>query len=240
MLDLGTLGGTLGLASAINNRSQVAGLSNLAGDLTFHPFLWSRGKLKDLGTLGGDNGQANAMNDDGGIVGKADLPGSQTHDAFLWEDGVMKDLGRIGGDACSNAHGINSSGQIVGNSSDCFVPAHAFLWERGGPMMDLNALIPPDSKVTLTQATFINDRGEITAQGNLSNGDTHAFLLIPDGDCDRDDEARIAASQNNAAPTQYPATMKQDSESLLSPAERIRGMMRQRYHLPGQPAAPRD
>jgi probable HAF family extracellular repeat protein len=240
MLDLGTLGGTLATVSAINNQDQVVGLSDLIGDLTFHPFLWSRGKLKDLGTLGGDDGQANAMNDAGGIVGKADLPGSQAHDAFLWEDGVMKDLGRIGGDACSNAHGINSTGQVVGNSSDCFVPAHAFLWEQGGPMMDLNGLIPSNSNVTLTEATFINDRGEITAQGNLSNGDTHAFVLIPDGDCDEDNEARIAASQNNAAPRQHPATMKQGSESLLSPAERIRSMMRQHYHLPGHPAAPRD
>jgi len=53
MADLGTLGGTMGFATAINNRGQVVGQSNMAGDQTAHPFLWGRGKLKDLGTLGG-------------------------------------------------------------------------------------------------------------------------------------------------------------------------------------------
>jgi hypothetical protein len=68
----------------------------------------------------------------------------------------------------------------------------------------------------------------------------HAVLQIPDGDCDDDCEGSIAASQNNTAPAQFPATMMLGSESLLSPVERYPNMMRQRYHLPGQPAAPRD
>src|SRR4029077_18047835 len=62
MLDLGTLGGTVGRALMINNLGQVIGQSSLAeapgacitGDsLTSgcHAFLWDRGILKDLGTL---------------------------------------------------------------------------------------------------------------------------------------------------------------------------------------------
>jgi probable HAF family extracellular repeat protein len=39
----------------INNQGQVIGISTLAGDQTYHPFLWDRGTLKDLGTLGGNN-----------------------------------------------------------------------------------------------------------------------------------------------------------------------------------------
>jgi probable HAF family extracellular repeat protein len=44
MIDLGTLGGTQGFATALNNRGQVVGQSNLAGNQTAHPFLWDRGK----------------------------------------------------------------------------------------------------------------------------------------------------------------------------------------------------
>jgi probable HAF family extracellular repeat protein len=83
MTDVGTLGGVCGFATDLNNRGQVIGNSDLAGDLTFHPFSWTKsGGMKDLGTFGGDNGQANALNDAGEIVGKADFPGSQLHDAF--------------------------------------------------------------------------------------------------------------------------------------------------------------
>jgi probable HAF family extracellular repeat protein len=71
MIDLGTLGGTLGVANWLNNRGQVVGQSNLAGDLTAHPFLWDRGSLKDLGTLGGTFGVATSVSDAGVIVGGA-------------------------------------------------------------------------------------------------------------------------------------------------------------------------
>src|SRR5450755_1032141 len=47
LIDLGTLGGTCGFGSTINNRGQVVGQSDLAGDVYFHPFLWDRGKLTD-------------------------------------------------------------------------------------------------------------------------------------------------------------------------------------------------
>jgi len=56
MTDIGSLGGTLGSPSGFNNRGQVIGTSNLAGDLTSHPFLWSKKTgLQDLGTLGIDS-----------------------------------------------------------------------------------------------------------------------------------------------------------------------------------------
>jgi hypothetical protein len=49
------------------------------------------------------------------------------------------------------------------------------------------------------------------------------------------------ATQHTSAPTaDQPATMKQGNENPGSPLERFRSQLRQRYHLPGQPAAPRD
>jgi probable HAF family extracellular repeat protein len=208
MLDVGSLGGTLALGAGVvplNDRGEMVGFSNLAGDAIFHPFHWTKSKgMEDLGTLGGNNGEANSINDAGMIVGKADLPGSKTHDAFLWtRKAGMKDLGTQDGDPCSNALAINSKGQIVGGSTDCSNFLHAFLWEDGGPMIDLNSFLPPGSGATLTEATFINDRGEISVQAVFSNGDNHAALLIPcggnDDDCQGDSIGRSNTSAHPAA-----------------------------------------
>jgi hypothetical protein len=53
------------------------------------------------------------------------------------------------------------------------------LWENGGPIIDLSTLISPGAAVTLIEAIFINDRGEIAALGKLANGDEHAIVLFP-------------------------------------------------------------
>jgi len=201
MLDLGTLGGTFALTFALNNRGDVAGLSFLAGDSVFHPSLWHQGGVNDLGTLGGDNGNAESLNDATEVVGEADLPGpsgSQLFHAFLWRRGVMTDLGTQDGDPCSLALSINSRGQVVGGSTDCstLLNGHAFFWEQGGPMVDLNSFVPPSSNLTLTVATLINDRGEIAVQGVLPNGDTHAVLLIP---CDEEHGDRKGCEDQGAS-----------------------------------------
>src|SRR5258708_18424776 len=116
MKDLGTLGGTLGVVNAFNNRGQVAGQSNLAGDLTAHPFLWDGRALKDLGTLGGSFGFATALNDIGEVGGGANTADDEAFHAFLWTNGVMKDLGTINDDTCNLAHWINSKVTLLPTS----------------------------------------------------------------------------------------------------------------------------
>jgi probable HAF family extracellular repeat protein len=188
MLDLGSLGGTLADVFKINGRGQVAGNMSLPGDEFQHPFVWDRGTLTDLGTLGGNNGYAKWMNDAGVVVGEADFPGDVLHNAFLWKDGVMTDLGNLG--VTSSAHYINSRGQVVGASRVSFETGEirAFLWENGGPMIDLNTRVPADSGLELVYALSINDRGEIFGLGMPGGGPSadvftrgHAFVLIPVG-----------------------------------------------------------
>jgi probable HAF family extracellular repeat protein len=184
MTDLGTLGGTIGFAQGANNRGQIIGQSNLAGDLTFHSFFSDQGVLTDLGTLGGDNVSANWLNDEGETVGRSDTTTPGIFGAFRWKNGTMSALGRVGTDPCSNARAINSHEQIVGSGSDCSYPLHAFLWENGGPSVDLNTLVSegPDFQVLI--AYNINERGEIAGTGvpaGCNNIDScgHLFLLVP-------------------------------------------------------------
>ena len=186
MISLGSFGGTSGCATFINNRDQVVGYSYLAGDGSYHPFLWERGRpLVDLGTFGGPNGIAFWINEPGEVVGDADVaspPGcgdSSLFHAFLWRHGVMTDLGTIAGTDCSTAAAVNSRSQVVGSSfTSDFSVFDAFLWENGS-MADLNSLVSPPSALHLTKGVDINERGEIAGFGFLPNGDVRAFLLIP-------------------------------------------------------------
>lgn len=244
MFDLGSLGGTSGCATFLNNGGQVVGYSNLAGDLTFHPFLWERGRLRDLGTLGGPTGIALWINELGEVVGNADLPSPPgctssncVFHGFLWKDGVMTDIGTLAGTDNSTAASINSKTQIVGASfpSD-FSFFNAILWENSS-LVDLNTLIPPNSALHLFKGVDVNERGEIAGFGGLPNGDTHAFLLIP---CDENHpnvegcdyslvEAGAAVSQSNPAVRGVPTAL---------PASLLHRMTR--YHLSGRAFGPRN
>ena len=85
----------------------------------------------------------------------------------------MTDLGILGGNY-SYAYGINNAGQVVGSSGAADSGFnHAFLYSNG-QMMDLNDLIDPSLGITLTEATGINDHGQIVANGGLD-----AYLLTP-------------------------------------------------------------
>ena len=183
MIDLGTLGGTLGFPTGLNNRGQVIGQMNLAGDANFHAFLWDRGLLTDLGTLGGDNAAASWINDSGEILGISDLPGDLSWHAFLWKNGVMTDMGTPDGNGCSDPNVINARGQAVGRSTDCLNHVlHTFLWENGS-IVALEDLVSPASEIKILDNISINDRGEIPANGILPNGDVRTILLVP---CDDD------------------------------------------------------
>jgi probable HAF family extracellular repeat protein len=246
MIDLGTLGGTLGVQTWLNNRGQVVGTMNLAGDVNSHGFLWDRGSLLDLGTLGGNNSQANWINDAGHIVGSADLPSSPpgctgracVHHAFLWKNGVMTDLGLVSPGPCSTAISVNSKDQVLSDTGICGVgggpPGFS---EHGQPMVDINTLVLPGSGLQVVETFDINDRGEIAGLAALANGDTHAVVLVPAS------EAEIAAASAfpvaKAAPITKSPTLSAESPQTPRGMAAWRARLAQRYRIPGT-GVPRD
>lgn len=243
MIDLGTLGGTTGYSVWLNDWGQVVGDSNLAGDEYSHGFLWDRGVLRDLRPPqknGGNYSWVYWINELGDVVGGATLSGDELNDAILWRLGKPIDLGTIGQDVCSEATGMNDFGQIVGISNECSGPwdpsgwatMRAFLWQKGRPMVDLNALVEKNpSNLHLYWGAYINDSGEILAQGLLPTGDIHAALLVPSGDCKADCERRILASQN--APS-VRAKTGLTSRAFGKQGKWLHNRLGQRYALPGQ------
>ena len=79
------------------------------------------------------------------------------------------------------------------------------------------------------RATYINDLGEIVAQGVLPNGDVHTAVLIPSGDCDQACEQRIVQSQNSLV---APANLGSGTLARTRPMDRWRGPLERR--VPGQ------
>jgi probable HAF family extracellular repeat protein len=214
----------------MNNRGQVVGGSNLAGDTESHAFLWEKGTLTDLSTLGGTFSAATAINDAGEVSGGATIGGDLVVHAFFWKQGVMTDIGTVGGDDCSFAFDINSTGQVVGQSFQCNVNTvpHAFLWEHGH-IIDLNDFVPSGSSLTLLDAERNNDRGEIFGIGSLPNGELRAFVLIP---CQNDDDGCQGESPTGVTQTSPALVMQNPTASGPSPSERmaaIRARLAHRY-----------
>ncbi len=124
--NLGSLGGKgWNTPVSINNRGQIAGFSDLPGDVkdgvltaNFHAFLWTKEHgMQDLGTLSGDNvSEATGINEQGQVVGVS-FPSSH---AFIWQDGKMTDLNAL---IPSDSHlalistgDINDRGEITGQA----------------------------------------------------------------------------------------------------------------------------
>jgi probable HAF family extracellular repeat protein len=157
-------------ATSINNFDQVVGNAFESSTNTTRSFLWHHGKIRFLPTLGGKSNYAAAINDWGVIVGLSSLAGDLNSHAYVYADGKIYDLSPDPA-SFSDAYGLNRLGRVVGSCN-----GHAVLWQIRGKMRDLNEMIDPGSGWTLTEATGINDLGQITGNGT-HNGLSRAFLL---------------------------------------------------------------
>jgi probable HAF family extracellular repeat protein len=136
MTSLGSLGGAISVALAINNNDEVVGYSYVPTGET-HPVLWRNGTVTDLGKLPGTDylfSEAVGINNLGQIVGtssdaRVGVAGARS---WIWQNGVMTDLGTLPGGTYSAAAAINDAGQIVGYG-DSGIPGlnRAWIWQNG-------------------------------------------------------------------------------------------------------------
>ena len=147
VIDLGTLGGSSAAATSINDRGVVVGYSSTpTGEV--HAFQWRRGRMTDLGTVEGQSfSTAEAVNNRGQIVGESGGP-------VVWRRGAPTRLQLPGGAEYGSALDNNDRGNIVGYAG---FPSgrtinRAVIWRHG---------IPTDLETGFSQATGVNDRGQI-------------------------------------------------------------------------------
>ena len=131
VIDLGTLGGAVSAANALNNIGWATGFSTKA-DGTQLATLWANGRQVPLGTLGGPNSDvAWPVKNNFGLI--SGISENGVHDplnetfscpafgffsgnscvAFAWQNGVITPLPGLGGNNSIGA-GDNDLGQIVG------------------------------------------------------------------------------------------------------------------------------
>ena len=98
---------------------------------------------------------------------------SETAEAFIHTDvGGMKGLGQLGGTQ-SVAYAVDSSGLAVGTATLPTRNRHAFAYIRNN-MLDLNWLLATPMNSVLTEATSINEAGQI-----LVNAGGRVYILTP-------------------------------------------------------------
>lgn len=187
--NLASLGGTISRGNSINNRSWVAGYSNLSGNESRHASLWRNESLLDLGTLGGPNSSVAwpVKNNIGLIAGIAQtdtpdplgenwscaafFPGATatgpTCLGFVWQAGVMSALPTLGGNN-GFATGANNHGQVVGWAENTVhdptcVPPQVLQFRAVIWASEGNQIreLPPLPGDTSGAATAINDKGQV-------------------------------------------------------------------------------
>ena len=168
--DLNKQSGETWTSRAINDKGQVAGVSDIDA------VLWTKAKgLMHLGTLHqGSFSGAFAINPSGTILAGQDLYQGNIFTALAWiadssGNYVINNLG------LGEAFGANDGCQVVGVSG----MNQAFVWTPMDGRKDLNTLIPPNSGAVLQQAFGINNAGQIVVQGMDSQHHPRGYLLTP-------------------------------------------------------------
>jgi probable HAF family extracellular repeat protein len=185
LTDLGSLGGSNSMASAINANGLVTG-STSTPTASEHAYSYN-GVMTDIGVCpGASTSQGRAINAAGHIAGWCFFPQVNGYPnghpadrhAFLWTPASgMRDLGSLG-NRRADVFGIGSDDTVVGFMVNSAGARVAFIARAGGALTDLNTLIAAGSGWVLTEAHAINAKGQIAGTGTL-NGVVTGFVLTP-------------------------------------------------------------
>lgn len=157
----------------------------LAGAPSFgEAFLFdlASGTTTPLGTLGGDTSAALALDESGFVVGWSQTLPANEPAPFFWSPfGGMRSLGTPSGpgNVDGQALDVNRHGVVVGTFEVAPGVTHAFVWEEGPGLRDLNALVRARGGVELQSALHLSDSGWIAGIGrdHSQGGKTVGFLL---------------------------------------------------------------
>src|SRR5262249_30976964 len=125
VIDLGTLGGDVSEASAINASGQVVGNAQDAGGV-YRAFVYS-GTAMTAPSIPATQSTATAVDPSGAIAG---YYYDGQYEGFTNAGGHVTDVGTLGG-AYSVAYAMSSAGHVVGSSITATDDEHAFLWSNG-------------------------------------------------------------------------------------------------------------
>ncbi|MBV8278767.1 MAG: hypothetical protein JO170_26380 [Verrucomicrobia bacterium] len=174
-IDVGSLGGQMNAACAINGSDQVAGYSQDA-DGNLSAFIYTKdGGIKALGSLdGGVSSEAFGINNSGKAVGDSQNA-TDDHRPVLFDSSGVKDLKVCvaqNSNAFRTAYAINDAGQVAGRSDTDQGAIHAFLLgASNADLKDIGTLGGTNS-----EALAINKSGEVAGDAETANGTPHAFL----------------------------------------------------------------
>ena len=152
--------GTDGYAYGINNAGTVVGTTYVNG--TAHGTIWSPSGATDLGA----NSYAMAINNSGEVVGG-------NGGAFKVVNGQMQSLATPQGIGWSAAYGVNADGTVVGDGQLANGNFRGMIWGPDGSVILLGTLGGNSS-----QATDVNNSGEVVGFSTVASGYQHAFSML--------------------------------------------------------------